>query len=114
MPDHVHLLLEGLTEDADLRFAIHNWKLRTGHAWKQRTGRRLWQQGFHDYVLRDQDSVFAFVQYIVANPVRAGLIDRAVQYPHTGSARYSMKELEEASMSWQPPWKRRPKGPRRV
>jgi REP element-mobilizing transposase RayT len=107
MPDHAHLLLEGLSEVADLRAAIHALKLRTGHAWKQRTGHRLWQEGFHDYVLRDQDSVPALVRYILENPVRAGLVEDAAQYPHVGSSRYSMGALIDACR-WQPVWKRRP------
>jgi REP element-mobilizing transposase RayT len=46
MPDHVHLLLEGTAETADLAEAIRAWKQRTGFDWKQRTGARLWQEGF--------------------------------------------------------------------
>ena len=55
MPDHLHLLLEGTSDDADLREAVRAWKQRTGYDWKQRTGSRLWQPGFHDRVMRDGD-----------------------------------------------------------
>lgn len=72
MPDHVHLLLEGLTDDADFRRAMRLWKLRTGFAWKQRTECRLWQESFYDYVLRRFDSVPGIAKYIVDNPISSG------------------------------------------
>jgi REP element-mobilizing transposase RayT len=102
MPDHVHLLLEGLRDDADLRSAMHAWKLRTGFAWKQRTGQRLWQSGFYDYVLRDEDSVPAIVKYVISNPVRAGIVSDASQYPHTGSSRYDFAALADSALDWRP------------
>ncbi|HLG54115.1 MAG TPA: transposase [Vicinamibacterales bacterium] len=107
MRDHVHLLLEGLTEDADLRAVVHNWKLRTAFAWKQRTGERLWQEGYYDYVLRDGDSVPGIVRYIIGNPIRGGLADDVTRYPYAGSSRYALAELADAAIDWQPPWKRR-------
>lgn len=79
MPDHVHLLLEGRTDDADLREAMHVWKLRTGFAWKQRTGCRLWQEGFYDYVLRQFDSVPGIAKYIVDNPISYGRESRGIR-----------------------------------
>jgi len=107
MPDHVHLLLEGLTVDADLRAAVHKWKLRTGFAWRHRTGQRLWQEGFHDYVLRDDDSVAGLVRYIIDNPIRAGLVDDVRRYEYLGSSRYSLAELANVVIDWRPPWKSR-------
>ena len=41
MPDHVHLLLEGATENAALREAVRAWKQRTGYDWKSATGTQL-------------------------------------------------------------------------
>jgi REP element-mobilizing transposase RayT len=53
MPDHLHPLLEGTSDDADLREAVRAWKQRTAYDWKPRTGTRLWQPGFHDRVMRE-------------------------------------------------------------
>jgi REP-associated tyrosine transposase len=101
MPDHVHLLLEGLRDDADLPVAMHNWKQRTAFIWKQTTGNRLGQSGYYDYVVRDEDSIPSIVKYIVGNPVRARLVDDASQYPYTGSTRYRFEELAEGIADWQ-------------
>jgi len=107
MPDHVHLLLEGCNEDADLRSAMHTWKQRTGSEWKRRFGQRLWQSGYYDYVLRDEDSVPAIVKYIIGNPVRAGIVADASQYPFTGSSRYRLEDLADGVMDWRPTTLRR-------
>jgi len=107
MPDHVHLLLEGCNEDADLRSAMHTWKQRTGFEWKRRCGQRLWQSGYYDYVLRDEDSVPAIVKYIIANPVRAGIVADASRYPFTGSSRYRLEDLADGVMDWRPTTLRR-------
>ena len=102
MPDHVHLLLEGLTDDADLKAVMHDWKLRTGFEWKQRTGRRLWQEGFYDHVLREDDSIVAIVRYILNNPHRAGLVVEGMPYEFAGSSRYTEEELGDVLIDWQP------------
>jgi hypothetical protein len=69
--------------------AVHNWKLRTGFAWKKRRGRHLWQEGFYDYVLRDEDIVAGIVKYILNNPLGAGLVDDVTKYPSTHDRLYS-------------------------
>ena len=41
----------------------------------------LWQQGYHDRALRHDDDLLATARYIVANPLRAGLVKRIGDYP---------------------------------
>ena len=105
MPDHVHLLLEGTSDDADLREAVRSWKQRTGYDWKQRTGMQLWQPGFHDRVMREGDDTRLVVRYILHNPVRAGLVMDARRYPWSGSSQYTFEELLEHAGDWAPEWK---------
>jgi REP-associated tyrosine transposase len=102
MPDHVHVLLEGLTETADFAAAMHDWKQVTAFAWKQRTGERLWQEGFYEHVLREEESVPSVVKYILENPARAGLTNEGTGYPYMGSSRYSLEQLEDAIADWRP------------
>ena len=102
MPDHVHLLLEGCSDDANLRSAVSLWKQRTAFEWKRRCRGSLWQSGYYDHVLRDEDSVPAIVKYVVGNPVRAGIVADASQYPHAGSSRFRFEELADVAMDWRP------------
>src|SRR5688500_4660777 len=43
MPDHVHLLIEGLRQDSDARTFIVKAKQCSAHAYASRFGQRLWQ-----------------------------------------------------------------------
>jgi REP element-mobilizing transposase RayT len=106
MPDHVHLLLEGVVGPADLGEAMRSWKQRTGYEWKRRCGVPLWQEGFHDRVLREEDDTPAVIRYVLENPVRAGLVAAAADYPWIGSSRYTVAELLESAATWKPAWKR--------
>jgi putative transposase len=48
----------------------------------RRIGRRIWQTGFHDHALRADEDVVRVARYIVANPLRAGLVSSPGEYPH--------------------------------
>ena len=84
MPNHLHLLL---TPGAMLERALQLIKggsSREIHI--QRGGNMpLWQSGFHDWTVRDAGDFRAKQEYIRLNPVRAGLVERAEDWPF-GSA----------------------------
>ena len=84
MPNHVHLVVEGLSDAADLRRFMKTWKQKTGFEYAKRTGKHLWQVGFFDHVLRSDESTERHVQYVLGNPVRAGLARVVGEYPFAG------------------------------
>jgi REP element-mobilizing transposase RayT len=59
MPDHIHLLAAGLTDQSNVKHFIERSKQHTGFAFKHQTGERLWQEGYYDHVLREEDDRFA-------------------------------------------------------
>jgi len=77
MPDHMHWLMQ-LGADASLAKVVGAVKAVTAHG----IGRRVWQDGFHDHALRQEEDLAEVARYIVANPVRAGLVERVGDYPH--------------------------------
>ena len=97
MPDHIHWLL-ALREHADLAATVHKAKSVATQRWR-RAGRggneRLWHAGFHDRALRREEDLVAMTRYIVANPIRAGLVDRLGEYPHWDSAWLPETLIEE-------------------
>ena len=101
MPDHVHLLIEGKQENADMRAFVHRTKQKSGYLFAQTTEKRLWQPSYYDRVLRDDDATISVVRYIVENPMRAGLVETPADYPFLGSGQFSMTEILEAAC-WQP------------
>jgi REP-associated tyrosine transposase len=101
MPDHMHGLFEALREDADfLKFAAM-FKQRSAFGFKKVNGTHLWQEGFHDRILRDDEATLDVAAYIIQNPVRARVCDDPRQYRFMGSSRYTIDELLEA-IAWRP------------
>jgi REP-associated tyrosine transposase len=102
MPDHMHGLFEALTEDADFLKFTAMFKQRSAFEFEKTMAKRLWQEGFHDRVLRNEESTLSVAAYIIQNPARAGLCDDPRRYPFMGSSRYSVDELMEA-IAWRRP-----------
>jgi putative transposase len=95
MPDHAHLLLSGTSTTSDLRKFMNRWKQRTGFAYSRETGRLLWQAGYYDHVLRCDEDLVQVARYIIANPVRAGLVTDPDEYPFWGSTMWTRIDLLE-------------------
>ena len=84
MPDHLHLLIEG-TEGAFVPDFVKEFKQLTGYAYRRRHSRSLWQKSYYDHVLRKEEAIWDVARYVVANPVRRGLVSQPSHYPHSGS-----------------------------
>ena len=98
-------LVAGESETSDLRKFAKLVKQRSGWRFARRDKGRLWQPGYYDRVLRDEDATAAVVKYIIANPVRAEIVESPLDYPHWGSALYTREQLldfvQDAS-PWRP------------
>jgi REP element-mobilizing transposase RayT len=81
MPDHFHWLIE--LQKGSLSELMQKTKLMSTKAIKQSTGRStsLWQRGFHDRALRREEDLVKMARYVVANPLRAGLVENLGDYP---------------------------------
>ena len=95
MPDHVHLLLHGWNRHRDQK-RFMRFLLRHSNVLLEETGHR-WQPQAHDHVLRAEESDrYAYERlagYIMENPVRAGLVGRSEEWPHTGAVLPGYPEL---------------------
>jgi REP element-mobilizing transposase RayT len=81
MPDHFHWLIE--LRQGSLGGLVQRTKSLTTKAVKLSTGRglSLWQRGFHDRALRREEDLVKVARYVVANPLRARLVERLGDYP---------------------------------
>ena len=93
MPDHLHLLIEGLAEDSDCKRFIARIKQSSGFYYKREFGTPLWQRYGFERVVRDSEQTFVVARYILENPVRAGLARTIDEYPFLGSFVYTLPEL---------------------
>jgi len=93
MPDHLHVLAAGQSESADLCDFVKRFKQSSGFAYRKIHKEGLWQPGYHERILRDDEASEAVVRYILANPVRAGLTKEVGEYRFAGSGVYELSEL---------------------
>ena len=81
MPDHFHGLL--CLEAGTLASSVGPAKGSTAfrfNRWSGMTG-PVWSRGFHDRAVRGRDALRDAARYLVANPLRAGLVGRIGDYP---------------------------------
>jgi putative transposase len=91
MPDHAHLIL---TPDIKipLERAVQFIKGGFSHRCSKELAIKseIWQRGFTNHRIRDDADYERHREYIHMNPVRAGLVARAMDYPYS-SARPEFK-----------------------
>ena len=86
MPDHAHLLVE-ISLEVPLPAMIRSWKSLCYQARRRRgDAEKFWQRSFWDRGIRCEEDLVRAVQYVLANPVRAGLVDEAGEWPWSGSS----------------------------
>ena len=95
MPDHVHILLAGLSEDACVPLAILRWKQATGYWYRKQRIERLWEPNYWDRALRQRDHSRTILEYMLSDPLRSGLVQCLEDYPFIGSVRWTRRELIE-------------------
>lgn len=82
MPDHLHWLFQ-LGESHSLSTIIKGFKASSAieiNTYLRRQG-AVWQRGFYDHALRRDEDVKQIARYIIANPLRAGLVENIGDYP---------------------------------
>lgn len=82
MPDHWHGLVV-LGQEATLAHLMRVAKGRSSRAIG--SAGRLWSPGYFDRALRSDEELRVAARYVVANPLRAGLVARLGDYPYWGS-----------------------------
>jgi putative transposase len=85
MPDHVHLLLTPLIDEQgpisipEIMQAIKGTLAHRINKYLGRKG-RVWQDESFDRAMREVEDVGGKIEYILGNPVRAGLVMNPLEY----------------------------------
>ena len=86
MPDHVHFFCGNVQDEHSLSTFVGKWK-----EWTAKYSHRrhdlvppLWQTEFFDHLLRSSESYDQKWQYVLENPVRAGLVRQVNDWPYQG------------------------------
>jgi putative transposase len=84
MPDHFHAVVR-LNEIASLGKTVARTKAAMAGAVNLAThaerGASIWQVGFYDRAIRREEDLFSVNEYVIANPIRAGLVNDLREYP---------------------------------
>ncbi|HEX3244375.1 MAG TPA: transposase [Chloroflexota bacterium] len=83
MPDHIHLVIEA-SETCDIITFVGQVKsLSQREAWHVGHAGKFWQLRFWDHFLRREEALEKVVEYVLHNPVRAGLTQDSSDYPYS-------------------------------
>lgn len=82
MPDHLHWLISIKRDDA--QNIVQQLKALSARAVARKFGltEPLWQQDFSDVAIRDSDALIRVARHVIANPLRAALVQKLNDYPH--------------------------------
>ena len=84
MPDHLHLLMSP-GAGIDVAEIIQRFKtFTTKLSWEFECEGKLWQRSYYDHIVRKRKDLLKSCEYILANPVRKGLIKKARDWPYSG------------------------------
>jgi len=85
MPDHIHLFVVFAPHAPRPSTWVQSLKVFLAKTLRQHGhGGTHWQKGFFDHVLRSSESYAEKWQYVKENPVRAGLVNQANDWPYQG------------------------------
>ena len=82
MPDHVHLLL---TVGSEMTVERAMQLIKGGYSYRLKKecgySGEVWQRGFSEVRVGDEESFSQYREYIASNPVKAGLVDSPDEFP---------------------------------
>ena len=83
MPNHLHWLV-ALGHSHSVDIVVKMLKGRTAAAINRASKRSgpVWQRNYYDHAVRKEEDLPGLARYIVANPLRAGLVKKLGDYPH--------------------------------
>ena len=83
MPDHLHWLIQ-LSNEHTLAKVVKRFKAQSAYSINRylNSSGPVWQRSYFDRCLRKEEDVKGVSRYIVANPLRAGLVKEIGDYPH--------------------------------
>lgn len=85
MPDHLHLLAS-TSNGTDFSEFIRLFKQTSSYRLRRKcAGRHVWQPSCYDHALRSSEDLETVADYILNNPVRAGLVAAGEDYFFSGS-----------------------------
>ncbi|QDU41298.1 Transposase IS200 like protein [Maioricimonas rarisocia] len=112
MPDHVHAVV-WFPEAGQLSRFVHGWKRLSSYAIRQwyrqqkaryfhttEPGTRVWTPKYYAFQIDSSDKLEEKLTYMHMNPVRAGLVERAVDWPWSSARWYETRRSVGVPIDW--------------
>jgi REP element-mobilizing transposase RayT len=81
MPNHVHLLMTPHTNVSSLLRRLKGYSARQVNQLLRRTGQPFWENESYDRLVRNGEEFRRIENYILTNPVKAGLAGSVEGFP---------------------------------
>jgi putative transposase len=89
MPDHLHLFCAPAVFPTEpLMQWVRHWKAVASKNWPRQDEQPIWQRDFWDTQLKRSENYDSKWEYVVKNPVRAGLVTQAQDWPFQGELNF--------------------------
>jgi putative transposase len=112
MPDHVHAIV-WFPETGQLSPFMHEWKRQSSlkiRAWYRveapnyardfGEGERFWQPGYYPFEIYEPRKLREKLNYMHANPVRAGLVADPTDWPWSSARWYARRQHVGVPIQW--------------
>ena len=86
MANHLHVLLTPLARIRNITREIKGATARSSNLILRRTGAPFWQDESFDHWIRSEGQFIRVKKYIEHNPVKAGLVERAEDWPWSSAS----------------------------
>jgi REP-associated tyrosine transposase len=84
MFDHVHVVCRLQKRDMHLSRIVAMLRSAMLVELRRYTSGFSWQRGYHERIVREGDDITKLVDYVLANPARAGIVKNGQQYAFAG------------------------------
>ncbi|HZX84545.1 MAG TPA: transposase [Reyranella sp.] len=93
MPNHVHVVVEPM-DGHTLSDIVKSWKSFTARQVNAHLGRTgtFWEADYFDRYMRNEDHLMRTIEYVENNPVKAGLVKEATEWPWSSASRPASSE----------------------
>lgn len=85
LPQEMVLIVRGKDKKANMKEFLHDFRARSSAALEQKLGHPLWKKKYLERVLRKNEDTKLLVTSVFQRPVKAGLVEKASEYPFQGS-----------------------------
>lgn len=85
MPNHIHLIFtpSEITLERAMQFVKGGFSYRVNK--ELRMNAEVWERGYVDHRIRDHNDYERHLSYVRNNPVKAGLVKLAEEYPYSSA-----------------------------